>query len=223
MSKSFIIVSCLLLVVSLTSCAKTVTQVNFGSTMLVTVTLRGNADIANNRYFMVLSADQNFKAPLPPLENSGYYEFLDLASNTLPVDNSHPLADYYANFFTTWAGYVKLDTSGYAAVPGPFTSSLEAIPGATSITGTGLGTNTLSFNFQLTQIFATVPSTVYFDVITVPWTAGQQKIPADHINASNLSIATLSGSTTGTITDLTDYGVSSDPSLDILNCKVTVQ
>lgn len=223
MSRFLIVVSCLLLVVSLTGCAKTVTNVNFGSTMSVTVTLRGNSDISLNRYFMVLSSSSTFKAPLPLSENSGQYEFLDLASNTLPVDASHPLADYYTNFFSTWAGYVKLDSSGYAVVPGPFTSSLETTPGTIPITtGTGQGTTTLNFNFSLNQIFAPVPQTVYFDVITVSWPSSQsqRKIPADHL-PTNASIATLSGSTL-TIND-TDPSLISDPSLDILSCEVTVQ
>ncbi len=221
MKKIFIVVSCLLLIVSLVGCARTVTNVNFGAAMSVTVTLRGSADVNNNRYFLVLSDSPIFKTPLPLAENASRYEFLE-PDGTLPRDTSQALADYYTNFFSTWSGYIMLDNaSQYFLVAGPFTQG-------TAITRTPFavfagGTNKLTFTFQLNQLFsAGVPATAYFDVISVPWPSGSYKYASDHLNSTNAYISTLSGSTV-TVQDTIDYATPADASLDILTCEATVQ
>ncbi len=221
MRKILIVVSCLLLVVSLFGCARTVTNVNFGSSLSVTVTLRGNADINNNRYFLVLSDSPTFKTPLPLAENINRYEFLE-PDGTLPRDTAQALADYYTNFFSTWSGYIMLDsTSQYFLAAGPFTQG-TAITRAPFAVFAG-GTNKLTFNFQLNQLFKSgVPATAYFDVISVPWPASSYKYASDHLNSTNAYISTLSGSTV-TVQDTIDYAAPADASLDILTCEATVQ
>lgn len=199
-------------------CAKTVTNVNFGAQMIVTVTLRGNADVLANRYFMVLASGPAFKTPLPPPDNPNNFEFLE--PDGTPYDASHPLADYFTNFFSTWAGYLVLSNGAYFSVPGPFVSG-EAIGRNPLANFDSANPNKLVFNFQLNQIFSSgVPATAYFDVITVPWPASGPKIAADHLNSTNAYISTLSGSA-NTFSDPLD--LSLDQSLDILTVEVTVQ
>jgi hypothetical protein len=214
---------CCLLLGFTTGCAKTVTNVNFGTTMVVTVTLRGNADILNNRYFMVLAPNPTFKTPLPLAENPNHFEFLE-PDGTQPKDTSQSLAAYYTNFFSNWAGYIMLDSTGqYQLVPGPFVQSNPTVNRITFATFSG-GSNKLSFNFQLNQIFTTgsgVPATAYFDVIAVPWPAGGAKIAEDHLNSTNAYISTLSGSTL-TINDI-DLSPPANASLDIQTVEVSVQ
>lgn len=221
MRKLLIVVSSLLLVVSLVGCARTVTNVNFGSTMTVTVTLGGVVDATNNRYFMVLSDSQNFKVSLPPpSENPHYYEFLE-PDGTQPKDGTS-LEVYYTNFFSTWSGYIKLDTGQYYYAAGPFVQGTSPVLNPFAIFGGA--TNKLVFDLQLNRIFpAGVPTTVYFDVIAVPWASGAPTYAADHLNATtNSYISTQSGSII-TVQDTLDYSTPANPSLDILTCEVTVQ
>ncbi|MBN3032914.1 MAG: hypothetical protein JW873_02350 [Candidatus Saganbacteria bacterium] len=221
MARSLIVVSCLLLVVSLVGCAKTVTNVNFGSTLTVTVTLRGSADVTNNRYFLVLSSSPTFKVPLPPPNNyvGGItYEFLE-PDGTLPKDGITSLEAYYTNYFSTWSGYVVLKSGGYFITPGPFSQGVAISQPLLSLYTPG--SNKLSFNFSLSQLFASgVPATAYFDLVAVPWPAAGYKYAADHLESTNAYVSTLSGSLQ-TVTDPADTSV--DPACDILTCEVTVQ
>lgn len=221
MPRLLAVVSCLLLVVSLLGCAKTVTPTNFGSTMTVTVTLRGNADPSKNRYFMVLgSALPALKVPLPAAQDPNMYEFLE--PDVAPYDNAHPVADYFTNFFDTWAGYIVLDnTNSYYLVHGSFApgAAVTRTPFAYFTSG-----NTLTFNFQLGQIYtslAGVPANAYFDIVTVPWLNPGYKFAVDHLTSSNY-ISTSSGSTK-TFNGTDTYAAPVDASLDIQKVVVTVQ
>jgi len=222
MRKSIIIVGCLLFAALVTGCARTVTNVNFGSSLVVKVTLRGNADTTNNRYFMVFGTTPNLKVPLPPPYNNigGInYEFLE-PDGTRPVDGTS-LEAYYTNYFSTWSGYVVLDGSGFFAVPGPFQQSAPIIRTSPFAYFTP-GTNQISFNFPLNQVFVNtgLPNTAYFDFVTVSWLNGSYKYSRDHLEGTNAYISTQTGSSI-TVSDPADPAING--SLDILTCEVTVQ
>jgi hypothetical protein len=202
-------------------CAKTVTNVNFGSTMTVTVTLRDNADVTKNRYFMVLGSNSTFSTPRPPAQDGGDYEFLE--PDITPFTTNHPTAEYFAKFFNTWDGYIVLDsTQNFSLVHGPFVEG--AIVNRTPLTPAFTGGKTLSFNFQLNQIYtsvAGVPANAYFNVIAVAWPpqGTAARIAWDDLT-TNTYISTISGSTqtvNNTFTALVDA------SLDIQSVVVTVQ
>lgn len=214
MSKHFIVVSCLLLVVSLVGCSKTVTQVvTYGNQMVVEVTLRGTMDVNHNRYFMVIGDNSAYKVPLPPPDN---VSFEVLEPGTTPSTGS--IADYYTNFWSTWAGYIFADPSGYTLVSGPFIQGVA--PTRILLASPGEITTKIKFHFSLSQIFGgLVPNTIYFDFITVPWPSGQ-KLPADHLTSTDAYISTLLGSKQ-TVNDQVDPTL--DPSTDILTCEVTIQ
>jgi hypothetical protein len=213
----FVILSLVITVGGGFGCAKTVTNVNFGSTLSVTVTLRGNIDVSSNRYFLVLADDPTFKFPLPP-PNNLQYEFLE-PDGAKPQDGSS-LEAYYTDFFSTWASYVVLDSGGYFALPGPFVQSAPITrPGPFALYTSG--SNKISFNFQLNRLYpAGVPSNAYFDFVTVKWPAAGQKQSADHLESTNAYIATMSGSRLS-VSDAPDSTI--DPSLDILSIEVSVQ
>ncbi len=222
MRNILIVAVCSLLFAGLTGCARTVTNVNFGTSLVVTVTLRGNADVANNRYFMVCGTTPSLKVPLPyPYNNVGgiNYEFLE-PDGTTPRDGT-TLEAYYTNYFSTWAGYVVLDNSGFFAVPGPFALG-SPIVRTSPFSFYTAGTNKIAFNLPLTQIYSNtgLPNTAYFDFVTVDWPAGGPKYSRDHIEATNAYISTQTGSSI-TIVDPADSTIN--PSLDILTCEVTVQ
>jgi len=196
-------------------CAKTATQiVTFGGQMVVEVTLRENFDAAANRYFLVLSTDAGFKTPLPPPDNIDY-EFIE--PGTAPQRGV--LADYYANYYSTWSGYVMAEPGGYFAVPGSFVigqSNTRAL-----IASLGEPSTKIRFVYPLSQIFgAAVPDKIYFDFSAVNWPTADAKLAMDHLNTTNAYIANIAGSTT-TITDISDPALVG--SQDILTCTVTIQ
>lgn len=205
-------VVCLLLV----GCARTVTQlVTYGEQMVVEVTLRGNFDVNANRYFLVLSDRSDYKVPLPPpdfLEEAP--EFLE--PGMTPTTGS-PEA-YQNNFYSTWSGYIVIDTSGYSLVKGPFV--LGQVPTREVIGNIGEASDRLSFSFRLGRIFSAIPNPIYFDLVAVPWPDGGEKIPADHLPTTNNYISSLEGSV---ITVEDDPAGALDASLDIENCRVEIQ
>lgn len=207
--------SCILFLAT-SGCSRTVTPlVVYGDQLLVEVTMRGTIDPDNNRYFMVLSADPNYKEPLPPPDQ------LDVAPEFIePGDTPQtgtPEA-YYNNFFNTWSGYVVVDPLGYNLVKGPFllgqTATREVLSALTSIS------EKWTFTFRLDQLFTTVPDEIYFDIVSVAWPDGQEKVPSDHLASLDNTVSKISGSIT-TISDGQDPGL--DAGLDIINCRVEVQ
>lgn len=215
MVKKLLIVMVLALAVS--GCARTVTQyVTYGNQMVVEVTLRGTMEASANRYFMVLASRSDYSIPLPRPDNIDY-EFIE--PGTEPRLGS-PEA-YYTNFYSSWEGYCVVEPGGFFLADGPF------IQGAAltreSLSSLGEISTKIKFNFRLSQVFgASVPDTIYFDFVSVPWPADDSKLPADHLTSTNayISSARVSGSTQ-TVEDEPNYSL--DGSLDILNCTVTIQ
>jgi hypothetical protein len=203
---------CLLFV---SGCAKTVTSiVTYGDQMVVEVTLRGTMEVNANRYFMVLASDPSFKTPLPPPDNISY-EFLE--PGTTPMLGA--IADYYTNYYSTWAGYIMVEPGGFFSVAGPFVSGVVAT--RESFSSLGEITSKITYNFRLSRIFGgTIPSTIYFDVVSVPWPTDQPKLAADHLTSTNAYISIVAGSTVP-VSD--EENTSLDPATDILKCTVSIQ
>jgi hypothetical protein len=210
------VISLVLLLIVLSGCAKTVTPlVNYGEQLLVTVTLRGTADPSANRYFLVLSADPNYRLPLPPPNQlSEAPEFIE--PELTPVTGSREV--YFTNFFNSWAGYLIAEPLGFTLVKGPF--SLSQVPTREVQQGLGALTNTLTFSFRLSKVWSTVPDKIYFDLVTVPWPSGVEKVPADHLPTTNNNISQLAGSIVS-IDDPQDPGL--EAGLDIINLRLEVQ
>lgn len=207
-----LVVSCLLLV----SCARTVTQyVTYGDQMVVEVTLRGTMEAGANRYFMVLASSSNYKIPLPPPDNPNYDEFLE--PGTEPKLGN--IADYYTNYYSTWAGYIMVESGGYFLVDGPFVQG--QVTTREPLSDLGEISSKIKFNFRLSQIFgSSIPSTIYFDFVSVPWPSDSSKLLADHLTSTNAYVSKVAGST-ATIPDDPDDSLA--PALDILKCTVTIQ
>ncbi|MBU0630334.1 MAG: hypothetical protein KKC80_05380, partial [Candidatus Margulisbacteria bacterium] len=200
----------------ITGCARTVTQiVPSGAEMVVEATMLGTVETTANRYFMVLSDSAGYKVQLPLPQPAGGRDEL-LEPGTTPMYGSREA--YYINYYSTWSGYIITDPAGYFLVKGPFifgASTTREVLSTTAASG-----NKLLFSFRLDQIFgATIPDTVYFDLITVPWPDGAEKIPADHLQMSNY-VSKVAG-TELTIVD--DSDSSAAPSLDISKVVIRIQ
>ncbi|MFA6431311.1 MAG: hypothetical protein WCV91_02875 [Candidatus Margulisiibacteriota bacterium] len=197
-------------------CARTVTQiVTYGDRLVVEVTLAGTADANANRYFMVMSSSSTFKAPLPPPDNILYDELIE--PGTIPFQGN--IADYYTKYYSTWGAYAFVEPAGYFISPGPFVLNQAS---TREIVGTLSGaSNKLDFTFRIGQAFTvSTPEVIYFDVLSVPWPSGTQKIATDHLILTNANILKTIGSTV-TISD--DPNDVVDPALNITQVKVTVQ
>jgi hypothetical protein len=205
------LLACLLLF----GCARTVTQyVTYGDQLVVEVTLRGTMEIAADRYFMVLASKEGYKIPLPPPDNIDF-EFIE--PGTEPKLGT--MADYYANFYSSWEGYVTVEPGGYFLVDGPFVMG-QAIT-REPLASLGEISTKIQFNFRLSQIFKTgIPNTIYFDFIAVPWPNDTAKLPADHLTSTNAYVSKVAGST---VTVMDDPSDAIEPDLDILKCTVTIQ
>jgi hypothetical protein len=205
---------CIILLIS--GCSRTVTQiVKFGDQIVVEVTLRGNLDNNSNRYFLVVSSVESYRVPLPPpdiVEEAPEFIEPDMTPQTGSIEA------YFTNFFSSWAGYVVLDPSGYNLVKGPF--EIGQVLTRESISSLVNISNKISFNFELDRLFDVVPDNIYFDFITVSWPDGEQKIPEDHLPSTGNVISKDAGSIT-IVSDGEDPEL--DPSLDILNCTVEIQ
>ncbi|NQU18131.1 MAG: hypothetical protein HQ564_08720 [Candidatus Saganbacteria bacterium] len=210
-----IVVSCLFLVVCCLGCAKTVTtKTTYGSEMVVEVKLRGNADIINSRYFMVLSSSPAFKVPLPPPNNIAD-EFLSVGD--LPQQGS--LESYYTNYYSTWSGFIELNNNGYYISKGPFVYNTTSTQEVLSDFETA--SSTLNFSFRLEKIFgSSVPDTIYFDLITVDYPLSDFKRTKDLIYSPVPSIQKYSGAETSG-SDSSDPSLDAD--LDIISWKVLIQ
>jgi hypothetical protein len=203
-------------------CAKTVTPTHFGQTMTVTVTLRGNADTTNNRYFLVLGHDNTFATPRPWQQDSRAFEFLEPDTPLYPGTN-HTTAEYFSNFYDAWDGYLVLDnTQSYYLVHGPFTQGALVV--RTPLTGVFTGGKTLTYTFQLNQIYtslAGVPANAWFNVVAVSWPPNNTGLK---LAADNLTTYTYVSTTS--LTNLrvdNTFSIPSDQSLDIMTVEVSVQ
>ncbi len=210
------LVSCLLVIFVL-GCARTVTQVEgYGDEMKIEVTLRGTAEITANRYFLVLSRDANYKIPLPPpdiVEDAP--EFIE--PGMIPQIGS-PEA-YYNEFYSTWSGYIVLESGGYFISKGPFV--IDQVAERVFFSGLGEIGSKITFSFRLDRIFETdIPDSIYFDFVSVPWPDGEEKIPADHLPSIANYISKKSGSIL-TVDDEADMDLA--PGLDIRSCRVEIQ
>ena len=197
-------------------CARTVTSIiTYGTQAEVEITLRGTMEATDARSFLVLSSSRTYSIPLPYPLNPNNFEFIEPGM----VPQLGSITDYYTNFYSGWAGYVMTAPEGYILVPGPFVQGTTA---SREVLGSlGEINNKIKFLFTLDRLFgATIPATIYFDIVSVSWPTGAAKFSIDHINSTDAYISKISGSKIS-VTDEEDLTL--DPGLDILNCTVTIQ
>jgi len=200
----------------ISGCAKTMTPiVSYGDQLVVDVTLRGNVDIVNNRYFLVMSDNGSYNLPLPyPYIIDATPEFIE--PEIAPQIGSREA--YFTNFFSTWSGYVVVDATGFSLVKSPFV--MTAIPSREVLENLGEVSTKLHFSFRLGRLFATVPDYLYFDFVTVPWSNTAPKTPSDHLPSTGNRVSKV----LGTDVSISDDSNSSLPaSQDILNVRLQVQ
>ena len=185
----------------------------YGDQMVVEVTMRGTLDVYNNRYFMVLSTSSAYSVPLPPPDNISY-EFIEPGDT--PILGTEEA--YYTNYFSSWASYIILEPAGYYLANGPFVYNQTAT--REQIAPLGSVTNKISFTYDLSEIFTTIPDNIYFDIISVEWPTGQVKYAADHFASTNNYISKIQGSILN-VTDSQDASLAVD--LDIVSCRVEIQ
>jgi hypothetical protein len=187
-------------------CARTVTpEVDFGTTAVVEVHLRGNVDVTQNKYYMVISTQESYQLPFYP------YEFIE--PEVAPTD---PTVNYYL-YYSTWYSYVVLDSSSnYFRVPGPFVSTQEVYTHY-QIGSLTSPTSILRFNLNLNEVFPNgIPTRFYFELVTV----GSTRMLRDYLGYPNKSILTYKD-TELSETDAENSDI--DASLDILSWKVLIQ
>ncbi len=204
-----------LCVLLLTGCSRTVTTMpSLGTQMTVNATFRGNIDLTKNRYLMIISTAEAFNIPILPPEGTSLDEFLEPGDS--PVIGN--IADYYTKYYSTWNSYVVLDSLGYSFAKGPFSAaspaSRESFASITSIS------NQISFVLRLDKIFASIPDTIYFDIISVDYPTGAQKYLKDHIAPPTQSISKISGSL---LSKSDEVKSDIDPSLDIISWSVKIE
>jgi hypothetical protein len=211
---AFLLTAYSLLLVS--GCARTVTQIApSGAEMVVQVTMRGTVEATANRYFLVVSGTSAYKVQLPLPQPGGTRDEL-LEPGTIPMYGS--MEAYFNNYYSTWTGYVITEPAGYFLGQGPFVfgaSSTREVLSTTAPSG-----SFFNFTIRLEQLFgANVPDIIYFDILTVPWVTGAEKLPADHLMMSNY-VSKIAG-TELTINDDPDSSVPS--SLDLNKVVVKIQ
>ncbi|MFC1496114.1 hypothetical protein ACFL52_01720 [Candidatus Margulisiibacteriota bacterium] len=211
-----LIVNLLIVNLFLFGCAKTVTPLfDYGSQMTVEFNLRGAVDMAtsDNRYFLVLSSNQNLNIPLPPPYT--YDEMLTVGD--LPQTGS--AGSYYTNYYSSWSGYIELNDFDYTIKTGPF---VQGNPVSEEALANWEGTTSkISFTFRLDQIFGnSIPDNIYFNFISVNYPQNSDKIIADNLYPPTPYIQKLAGSQKSG-TDGQDLSIHS--TLDILGWKVIIQ
>ncbi len=197
-------------------CSRTVTTMPvLGTQMAVDITLRGTADVTNNKYFVILSTMEAYQIPLPPPYSLD--EFLEPGDT--PQPGTQTLDYYYSTYYSTWAGYIVVDSQGYSFEKGPFVYNV--INSKQSIAGLGNVTNKLSFVIDLTRIFGSnLPKTIYYDVVSVSYPSNALKILKDRISPPTFSFEPLQG----TVIQKTDIDSTTviDPSTDIISWTINI-
>jgi hypothetical protein len=188
-------------------CARTVTQIiQFGSDVIVQVELRGNLDMVNNKYYMIIGTSETYLLPEYP------YEFVEPRQPT-----TDPTYNPYV-YYRTWKAYIVNDDSGnYFLVPGPFNNTGEVYSRIPIGSITGAAPNRMEFRFRLDQLYgSSVPAIMYFDFVTT----GPDKFLEDHLQPPSKYLDTYRGSE---IIGTDDVRADINASLDILSWKVRVE
>lgn len=212
----FLIFNFALFILLIPGCARTVTQIApSGAEMVVQVTTRGTVEATANRYFLVVGSSSTYYVQLPLPQPGGTRDEL-LEPGTTPMYGS--MEAYYYNYYSTWTGYVVTEPGGYFLGKGPF---VFGTPLTREVLSTAAPSGSVfTFTVRLEKLFgANVPDTIYFDVLTVPWVTGAEKLPADHLMMSNY-VSKVAG-TELTINDDSDPTIA--PSLDLNKVVVKIQ
>lgn len=201
------IVILLLLFTVLIGCARTVTErVSFGSEITFDINFRGEMDIGNNKYFIVISTDEAYQIPFTP------YEFIEPG---IPPTNPSTIDELY-QYYGTWSGYILVDAGIIYLVSGPFISTTEAYAHTQIGTVTEISEK-LAFSFSVDKLFpGSLPSSIYFDFVTVD----ASKFLKDHLTPPSEYISIYQNVI---VTGSDEQDLSIDQSLDILDWVVTIQ
>jgi len=209
-------ISILLLALTICGCSRYVTQiVTYGSQMTVEVTFRGNLDVNENRYFLILSTQDAYSLPIPPPEGGSLDEFLEPGDTPRLGDRS----TYFTNYYSTWHSYIILDSLGYFLAKGPF-SATDPIT-RESVATYSAASSKFTFTIRLERIFgAAIPDYIYFDVVSADYPTDAQKFLKDHIAPPGQKISKILGS----LLSQTDEQKSDiDPSQDIISWSVKIE
>lgn len=198
-----------------TGCSRTITQMpSYGNELNVEITLAGNADVSNNKYFIIFSTLEAYKIPLPPPDSLD--EFLEPGDEPQPGSTSKEA--YYSKYYSTWSSYIIIDSFGYTLVKGPF--NINTIPTRETIKTIGDPSSTLTFNINLDKIFGiNTTQNVYIDIVSVPYPTDSAKYLKDRISPPVNYFEPIKY-TIISRTDSADPTI--DPSLDILSWKVNL-
>lgn len=197
-------------------CARTVTQMpTYGNEMLFEITLQGNYDVINNKYFIVFSTMEGYQIALP--QPDGMDEFL--VPGDLPQPGGISTQEYFSKYYSTWTGAIVIDSQGYQLIKGPFninnTISREVFATLDNVS------NKLIFTIDINRIYgSTLPRNIYLDIITASYPAGTFKSLKDRISPPVYSFEPIKGSVISY--NDTDQVSLAEPSLNITNWKVTL-
>jgi hypothetical protein len=200
----------------MSGCSRYVTQiVTYGTQMTVEVTFRGNLNVNNNRYFLILSTQEAYNIPVPPPEGGSLDEFLEPGDTPRLGDKS----TYFTNYYSTWHSYIILDSLGYFLAKGPFSATNPIT--RESVATYSTASSKFTFTIRLERIFgASIPDYIYFDVVSADYPTDAQKFLKDHIAPPAQKISKISGS----LLSQTDEEKSDiDPALDITSWTIKIE
>lgn len=195
-------------------CAKTVTPLPVvGNQISLEMTLRGNIDTANNKYYLILSSS----SPLVPYKDIYFFapgENYDLNKMNVYTD----LNSYYTNYFTAWSDFIDLKGSIFTVTNGPFVAALHTsyTPQYLAAGASGAATNKITLTFNLSRL-SSIPQTLYFNFVTVD----KDGYERDYLKATDNKISTVTG--TQILGRVESMDPTVDASLDITGWSMVVQ
>ncbi|MCX5748825.1 MAG: hypothetical protein NTZ10_01075 [Candidatus Saganbacteria bacterium] len=200
-------------------CAKTVVPLpNVGNQITVTITLRGDIDTVNNKYYMIFGSAN---PAIPYIDKPSYFFAPGENYDSLKMNVSKDLNYYYTYYFTTWNDYILLKNDFYTVINGPF-----ILANHVTYTGSYLDFRTapgdpslkkkiiLTFNFNK---LSTLPADLYFNFVCVDKDGYQR----DYLRATDNKVSVNAGTTISDKLEPADPLI--DPSLDIISWGMAVQ
>lgn len=189
----------------------------FGNEMAFEITLQGNYDVINNKYFIVFSTMEGYQIALP--QPDGMDEFL--VPGDIPQPGGISTQEYFSKYYSTWAGVILVDSQGYQLIQGPFNINN---PVTREVFATlDNASNKLQFNININRIYGnTLPNLIYIDIISASYPTGTFKSLKDRISPPAYSFEPIKGSVISYNDTDSLVNPIADPSLNITNWKVTL-
>jgi hypothetical protein len=141
-------------------CASYVTTIpSFGNQLVLELTYRGNIDMTNNRYFIVIGTTENFQIQMKPYE---FIEPTEVPSSPPDLPN-----DNYFSYYQTWQSYFVSEVTGsLSLINGPFVTTEGYTRNPISNQDPDLYQITLTC--PLSYIYGSaIPDKIYFNVVSV--------------------------------------------------------